>query len=272
MEIIQKSISQLEILISTMNRTSLDFLDVMFIDNDSSQFQILVINQTHKECILKSCKPNVRVINSLEKGLSKSRNLALQNANALFVLLSDDDVVFEKNFGQIILMALYYFPNANVITFKVNNFDGQPYRNYPKSKAKHSLKTIKELLSVEIVLDLVEIRRLGIQFDERFGLGSEFETAEEYLLVREILKKGGRCHFYNECIVSHSHINSGMNLGSDKIVYARAALSTKVYGFIAYFWLLKYLFFLIRHRYINFWDIWFKWKLGVKGIHDFQGQ
>ena len=69
--------ADIEILISTMNRDSLDFLIPMFSYSHFSNFSILIINQTQSERILTSAYSNVRVINSFEKGLSKRRNLAL---------------------------------------------------------------------------------------------------------------------------------------------------------------------------------------------------
>jgi glycosyltransferase involved in cell wall biosynthesis len=50
--------------------------------------------------------PSVRVVNSFEKGLSKSRNLGLLNAHGKIVLLADDDEVFkgfEKSKQNIII-------------------------------------------------------------------------------------------------------------------------------------------------------------------------
>lgn len=269
MNITSKTKERLEVLISTMNRNSLEFLDGMFIHNDRSEFQILIINQTREGCILKSDQPNIRVINSFEKGLSRSRNLALEHALAAIVLISDDDVVFEKNFHKTILKAFNEKPDASVITFKAKNFDSLPYRNYPDVTFKHSLKTIKGVISWEITLNLNNLKSLNVKFDERFGLGAEFETAEEYILTREVISKGGISYFYNDFIVSHPNFNSGMDLGSDKIVYARAALNYKLYGFKAYFWIPRYMFFLIRNRYIKLNEITKKCSITFKAINNY---
>lgn len=269
MNITPKSNGQLEVLISTMNRNSLDFLDAMFVHNESSKFQILIINQTHEGCILNSNQPHIRVINSFEKGLSRSRNLALKNASAPIVLIADDDVVYEMDFHNTILKAFKENPEANLITFKAKNFEGKPYRQYPKDTINYTLKSIKGVISWEIAFNLNSIKALDITFDERFGLGSEFETAEEYLFAREVLTKGGHSYFYNTFIVSHPNFNSGMDLGSDKIVYARTALNYKLYGFITYFWIPRYLLFLLSHRYIKFNELLKKCRISFKAINDY---
>src|SRR5690349_21405495 len=104
-----------------MNRNSLDFLVPMFPFHHFSEMQILVINQTQLDNILVSDYPNVRVINSFEFGLSKSRNLALQNAKGKIVLISDDDEVFKEDFETHLVNAYNKFPNAAVICFRVEN-------------------------------------------------------------------------------------------------------------------------------------------------------
>lgn len=253
-----------------MNKNSLDFLDTMFVHNIYYKHQILIINQTHEGCILESNRPNIRVINSFEKGLSKSRNLALRNALAPIILISDDDVVYEKDFDKIILEAFNKNPKANLITFKAKNFEGKPYRLYPKDALKHDINTIKGVLSVEIAINVGKIRKLKIFFNERFGLGSEFETAEEYLFTREVLKRGSHCYFYNRSLVSHSGFNSGMDLGNDKIVYARAALNYVLYKNFAYWRLTKFVLFLMKNNYIKIEQVYSKFKVGLKGIKEYR--
>ena len=104
----------LEILVSTMNRNTLDFLIPMFPFCHFSEFSILIVNQTQENNLLHSDFLSVRVINSFEKGLSKSRNLALKNAKGKIVLLTDDDVVFETDFQAKIIDSF-------------NNFFGRTY-------------------------------------------------------------------------------------------------------------------------------------------------
>ena len=64
--------TDVEILISTMNQNSLDFLVQMFPFLHFSNLQILIVNQTQTGKELLSIYPNVRIINSFEKGLTKT--------------------------------------------------------------------------------------------------------------------------------------------------------------------------------------------------------
>ena len=68
-----------EILIATKDRSNLDFLLPMFPFEHFSNFNILIVNQSKNE-VLSSDFDNVKVVNTTEKGLSKSRNKEIANA------------------------------------------------------------------------------------------------------------------------------------------------------------------------------------------------
>ena len=67
-----------------MNRSNFEFLQSMFLFSGFYNFNILIVNQTTKDTILKSDLDTIKVINVFEKGLSKNRNLALQNAKTTY--------------------------------------------------------------------------------------------------------------------------------------------------------------------------------------------
>lgn len=124
--------TDVEILISTMNQDSLDFLVPMFPFLHFSNFRILIINQTQIGKKLESEYANIRVVNSFEKGLSKSRNLALENAAGKILLIADDDVIYQEGFSTKIINAYNQFPDAAVINFCAIKSDGSLMKEYPK--------------------------------------------------------------------------------------------------------------------------------------------
>ena len=65
-----------------MNRDNPDFLLPMFPFAHFSDFNILIVNQTVPGKELASGYPNVRVLNVFERGLSRSRNLAMADQSA----------------------------------------------------------------------------------------------------------------------------------------------------------------------------------------------
>lgn len=265
-----KSKLQLEILVSTKNKNSLDFLNKMFSKCDDLDFKILIVNQVTGNIKLSSNNDNIRIINSNEKGISKSRNLAIKNAIGDICLFTDDDVIFESKFNEIILKAFEEKEGAGLLVFKALDFKGNNYRLYPFFNKKLDIKSVKGVLSIEIAFRRKIILKNNILFNERFGLGSEFETGEEYLFSRDVIKKNIVVFYISNSIVSHDSYNSGKDLGENRIIYARAALNYSIHGLLAYFWILKYIIFLLKNKYIVPNQILTKIKIAIKGINDFK--
>jgi glycosyltransferase involved in cell wall biosynthesis len=263
--------NDLEILIATKNRNNLDFLAHMFPFEPFSNFNILIINQS-KENVLISDFENVRVINVNEKGLSKSRNLAIINASKKICLIADDDVVYFPNFQNQIIAAFNQSPEASIITFNHQREGLDTSHNSSRITFSHSPKSIWNVCSIEIAFQIKDIKENTIYFDENFGLGSNFETAEEYLFLRDAIQLKLSALFCPLVIVSHPLVSSGENQGDDKIVLARAALFCKTKGNLAYIWLLKYVFFLVRKDYIEWNESVGKYKTGLSGIRKYKEQ
>ncbi|UAB75816.1 glycosyltransferase [Mesoflavibacter sp. SCSIO 43206] len=255
----------LEVLISTMNRNSINFIYKMFEKTELSKFNVLIINQTTKDNKLSSKLPNVRVINSFEKGLSKSRNLALKNAKSKYVVIADDDLVYEKEFYKSILEAFKQNKDAAIISFEAYDDNGLPMRKYPNQSQLHSFETISKVSSREIVINLEVLNKNDIKFNENFGLGSLFETGEEQLFAEEVFKHE-KCVFKKIKIVEHPYFTSGRESGSDRLIYARSALFYKRHGFYSYIKLLHYLFLVFKSKEISTNQIFYKLKIGLKGI------
>lgn len=261
--------NDLEILIATKERTNLDFLLPMFPFKYFSSFNILIVNQS-EECVLISDFPSVRVINSKEVGLSKSRNLAIKNASKKICLIADDDVVYSENFEKYVITAFSILSNPTIITFNHQRIGLDEPKNNSSKAYEHTLKSILNVCSIEIAFRLDEIKKNKIYFDEYFGLGSFFETSEENLFLKKVLELKLCCYYYPSVIVSHPLLSSGTQEGNDKLIFARSALIYKTKGKYVYFWLLKYMFFLFCNNYIKVSEIFEKFKIGLSGINKYK--
>ena len=258
---------ELEILIATMNRTSLDFLSSMFSRHNYLDFNVLLVNQTSEAKLLKSEHPNIRVINSFEKGLSKSRNIAINKAVKPICLFADDDVVFIDGFKESILEAhgAYNYP---IITFQTLTTQNNLYWKYPTKPTLHNEYIRNKTLSIEITFKKDELK--GLYFDERFGLGATFEDGENYIFLSEAMKKGLQLWFVNKTLSIHNPISSSDEVESDRLLYAKSAIHFYKYGNLAYFWVFKFVFFIYRKKHISFYVISRKVKIGFKGIRDYK--
>jgi len=259
-----KNIS-LEILISTKDRDNLDFLNNIFVNNNAHSNPILIINQTQNLNFSCPHSDNINLINVNEIGLSKSRNLAIANAKADICLLADDDIVYENNFESIILNAFNLNPSADIITFKMNDFKGNSFKDYPIIK-KHNKKSLSFVNSVVIAFRRNSIISNKVFFDENFGLGSTFQTADEYVFLRNALNLNLNIVFHNEVILSHPVDSSGKDVASDRILFAKGALFYKYYNILSLLKLIHYLYLMLKFKYISLGQVINKYLIGVKGI------
>ena len=259
-----KNIS-LEILISTKDRDNLDFLNNIFVNYNAHSIPILIINQTQNLNFSCPHSDNINLINVNEIGLSKSRNLAIANAKADICLLADDDIVYENNFESIILNAFNLNPSADIITFKMNDFKGNSFKDYPIIK-KHNKKSLSFVNSVVIAFRRNSIISNKVFFDENFGLGSTFQTADEYVFLRNALNLNLNIVFHNEVILSHPVDSSGKDVASDRILFAKGALFYKYYNVLSFLKLIHYLYLILKFKYISLDQVINKYLIGVKGI------
>ena len=257
---------KLEILVSTMNRTSLGFLEAMFPFESLKDLQILIVNQTKQGLELKSKFSNIRVRNSYEIGLSKNRNLAINNALGDICLIADDDTEYVSGFQELIKNTFRSYSDASLVKFKIETFEGKPYKTYPqKSKRLISYSDINTISSIEIAFRRQNIVDKRIQFNELFGLGSTFKSGEEFLFLKEILDNNLGIYFKNETIVKHKFESSTI-VGSDYYIMAQSVIYSIIYGNLSRLYVLKLLFFLYRKGQIKMKDFFVKYDIAIKAI------
>ena len=261
--------ADLEILVATMHRTSLDFLYQMFSKTPIKDFKILIINQTDETSLLYSSNPNIRVINSFQRGLSKSRNLAIKNAIGPICLNVDDDVIFTEGFSEMIINSYNEVCNP-IITFKTLTTEGKPYWKYPKNPMPHTSYVSQKTLSIEISFLVGELIKNQMFFDERFGLGAQFEDAENFVFLTDAKKKGLFPFFFPKSITIHPPLSSSDAVATDRLLYAKAAIKTYAYKNFSYIWVFKFVFFIYRKKYIPLSEIPRKIKIGFKSIEDYK--
>lgn len=224
------AIKDVEILISTMNRDSLDFLIPMFPFLHFSEFSILIVNQSQNEIFLTSDYSNVRVINSSDRGLSKSRNLALENALGKILVIADDDVVYQKGFLVRIINAYNKFPEAAVINFCAVNSRGILVKKYPlKSKSNLNIFDVFNASSIEITLNKAILNASKVEFDVNFGLGGIFEMGEEAIFLFDLKRKNKQLVFESHVIVKHEGLTTSSKKDIIERYYIQGALFTRIF-------------------------------------------
>jgi GT2 family glycosyltransferase len=227
----------------------------------------LIINQLiNKES---SDYSKLNLFSYKEKGLSKSRNRAIEHCNSDIALISDDDVIYVKNIQEILMKAFEENPEADIITFQIKTPEGKFFKNYKYIPFMHNIKSLMKVSSIEIALKVDSIRKNNIKFDENFGLGSRFPTGEEIIFLTDALKKGLKIKFLPITIAYHKKESSGGNFKNNiSLIKAKGAMFYRIFGSKGY--LISLIFALKKYKLSNY--SFFKfYKLMLEGIKEYKG-
>lgn len=183
---------KVEVLLSTMYQKDLSIYHKMNIQTDA-----VIINQCdHNEYVeYKVNGHRVKFVCSTERGLSRSRNMALKYAEGDICLLADDDVFYYDNYAEKIKEQFTKYPEADMLCFCANRKDVNEnicqHKYYNRVK-KISILTAGGRTSYEIAFRRESISSPILCFDERFGTGSEIFPAggEETIFCRDCIRYG----------------------------------------------------------------------------------
>lgn len=259
-----------EILIATMFKVDLVFLNQIFSKNNINNYTILVVNQTTTDKLLVSNKSNIRVINSFERGTSASRNLAIKNAIGDICLFGDDDLVYEPNFAKTILSSFEKHPDAYLLSFEaISGESRKAHGNYPVT-GKHTKKSLIPIHMVVMAFRRLKLLQSNVLFNEYFSFGGKFSGGTEYVFLMNAYFCNLVAYHISKTIVYHDGPSSGKDMGSDRSIHTNAArinhFNNSLY---AKLWLIKYVVFLVRKNYISLNSLIMKYKVGLKGIKDY---
>ena len=223
-----------EFLIATINRTNLNFLERIFNRIEQKDYFVLVINQ----CIdipLANIAPlssHVRCISINERGISKSRNMAIKNAIGDICVISDDDVVFENDVIQKLEHAYLNHTN-DVNIFKIITPEGKPYKNYLSAdKILINNLDIMQVSSIEITFRRESIKKENILFNEKLGLGAELNGGEEICFLKDCLSHNLKIKYNTKFIVEHPKESSGKNYSDRRNALWNGAMLKKLYPYL----------------------------------------
>jgi hypothetical protein len=118
---------------------------------------------------------------------------------------------------------------------------------------------------VELVFKRQSLKEVNLQFNENFGLGTEFFMGEEAIFVSDGIKKGLKIGFVPEQLVSHSQPSTGQKTTIASIYFVQSAVFFRIFGKMYLFWIALKLFFDVKQGKINFSEISQLYKEAIKG-------
>lgn len=156
----------------------------------------------------------VRFVCSRERGLSKSRNLAVRYVKGGICAYCDNDVKYHEDYESRIMSAYERHRDADVIVF----FIRRPERQKPVIKGDARLGFLKsmKIFSPEITFKKESLERAGLKMDEDFGAGARFGMGEENIFLFDAKRKGLSVWYVGEELASLIPNESTWFKGYDK--------------------------------------------------------
>ena len=191
---------KLDVLVSTMH-DKVDIYKKMRLQEDA-----IIINQTDYEDVELFNTNNgcIKFISSKERGLAKSRNLAIRSSDADVCLFTDNDVVFKDGYVEKIKAAYRKYPEADIIAFTVTTDDDERTVSKLKTGEVNRVMSMK-VSSVQISFKREIVEKNNLFLNEKFGAGSDyFNSGEENIFLYQAIKKGLKMYYVDEEIASVS--------------------------------------------------------------------
>jgi len=208
----------LEILMATLNRSDIGFIDPSIIDQvkGSKRISLLVINQcTDIPADLQVENGRIRICSVLQTGLSNSRNMALKLAKEDVCLFMDDDCRLLPNSCETILKYHEKHSEA-ILTFQLKDIHSdRKLKSYLPFTFLNNKFTIGRISSCEISCKRKKILEKNIEFNTLFGLGAIYKRGEENIFLADCLNNKLKVRYIPALIASTPTVTTGSKLIAD---------------------------------------------------------
>ena len=211
---------KLEILMACMHQN-----DDILVRKSNITGDVVVINQCNREAVEEypTAEGTARIYSTTQRGLTKSRNMAISKSDADVCLLCDDDEIFVEGYARKILDAYEQLPQADVIIFKMVN---RPPSFEDKVMELRFPKTMK-VASWQISFRRQRLLDTGVRFDELMGAGSGNGAEEELKFLTDCQKAGLTIYYVPEAIASVAQTESTWFGGFTEQFFENRGASTR---------------------------------------------
>lgn len=230
---------KLEVLMSCMHQQ-----DDGLVRSSRLTGDVVVINQCNREdyCEYPTENGTARMFSSRQRGLTKSRNMAIEQAAADICLLCDDDEQFLPNYEAKILSAYGQLPQADVIIFKITN----RLPSFPDKIRRLRFPLTMKVSSWQISFRRQSLLSSGIQFDELLGAGTGNGAEEELKFLTDCEKAGLQIWYVPVEIASVAQQESTWFSGYTETFFENRGATTRyilgpaaAYGYAVYYAIAK---------------------------------
>ena len=210
----------LEVLMSCMHRK-----DDTLVRNSQLTGNVLMINQCDHEDYVeyRTVSGMTRMFSTKDRGLTRSRNMAITNANGDICLVCDDDEVFVPDYERAILSAYRDLPEADIIIFKMAN---RP-PSFPDRPMRLRFPQTMKVSSWQISFRRKRLLESGVRFDELLGAGTGNGAEEELKFLLDSERAGLVIYYVPVVIASVAQEASTWFSGFNEIFFENRGATTR---------------------------------------------
>ena len=199
--------------------------DVSLVNKSNITGNCVVINQCNREDYAEfpTETGTVRMFSCRQRGLTKSRNMAIAKAQADICVLCDDDGTFISNYESVILSAYEKYRQADIIVFKVINYPS----SLPEKVMRLRFPQTMKVCSCQISFRKKRLIEQNIRFDELLGSGTGNGAEEELKFLLDSQRAGLSIWYVPEVIASVARESSVWFGGFDETFFENRGATTR---------------------------------------------
>ncbi len=185
----------------------------------------VIINQCDEENYKEEniCNALMRTFSVTDRGLTKSRNLAISKSQADICIICDDDEIFNEGYEKAVLSAYDALPDADIIIFDMVD---RPLK-WGDSIKKLSYIDLMSVSSWQITFRREKLLASGVLFDENMGAGSGNGAEEEFRFLTQCRKAKLRIYHYPFRLASVAQTQSTWFKGFDEEFFVNRGNTTR---------------------------------------------
>lgn len=185
----------------------------------------VIINQCDEENYKEEniCNALLRTFSVTDRGLTKSRNLAISKSQADICIICDDDEIFNDGYEKAVSSAYDALPDVDIIIFDMVD---RPLK-WGNSIKRLGYIDLMSVSSWQITFRREKLLASGVLFDENMGAGSGNGAEEEFRFLTQCRKAKLRIYHYPFRLASVAQTQSTWFKGFDEEFFVNRGNTTR---------------------------------------------
>ncbi|MDQ9094137.1 glycosyltransferase family A protein [Pseudoalteromonas haloplanktis] len=222
----------LDMLFSTFDDRIVDLANRLPEQQDS--VSIIICHQTDKALpksiqLVFDSRSDIKYFPLQSKGVTKSRNFAIEQSQSDIIFFCDDDVHYEIDLYKKLIQAYKDNPESDFITFAYTK-TGLGLHKFTKISYDHNFRSILKVGTIEVSCKRSSVYKVNEWFPEDMGAGSKYYLCDEPVFLSRLLKSGLKGRYLPVSIGEHPPESSGIELKDINAVVSRLYCFVRIFG------------------------------------------